>query len=209
MNTAFASQPEVRAASQPEGLADVFDELAHNVNWDAERDVRLGVLLNAVGRRSYGPVLLVLGLFSISPATIVPGMTWLAAFVVLLIAGQMVFGRRRPWLPRQITNICVPRRPLFNFIEDARPRLERIDGVWLRPRLTFLNRQPFVNVIALLVAAAALVTIPLGLIPFAPLAPGFAIVLFGLGMTARDGLWLMLGAALFGAAFWLAFPLIF
>jgi hypothetical protein len=87
--------------------------------------------------------------------------------------------------------------------------MERLDGVWLRPRWTALTQPPFVNLIALLVIAAALVTIPLGLIPFAPLAPGLAIVLFGLGMTARDGLWLALGAVVFGGALWLAIPLIF
>jgi hypothetical protein len=47
------------------------------------------------------------------------------------------------------------------------------------------------------------------LIPFAPLAPGLAVVFFGLGMTARDGLWLALGTAVVGGAFWLAKPLIF
>jgi len=209
MANVFAPTPPARVASHPDGLADVFDELAHNVNWDNESDVRLGVLLNAVGRRSYGPLLLMLGLFSISPATILPGMTWLTALVVLLIAGQMALGLQRPWLPRQVTNLRVPRRPLFNFLERARPYAERIDGVWLRPRLMFLTQPPFVNGVAVLVAAAALVTIPLGLIPFAPLAPGIAIVLFGLGMTARDGLWLAIGAALFAGALWLAFPLIF
>ena len=29
-------------------------------------------------------------------------------------------------------------------------------------------------------------------------------VFFGLGMVARDGLWLLLGTALLGGAFWLA-----
>jgi hypothetical protein len=46
------------------------------------------------------------------------------------------------------------------------------------------------------------------LIPFAPLAPGLAIVLFGLGMTARDGLWLSVGILFTIGAFWLAAPLI-
>ena len=48
---------------------------------------------------------------------------------------------------------------------------------------------------------------PLGLVPFAPLAPGVAIVIFGLGMTAKDGLFLLLGSVwagglLVGAPTW-------
>ena len=79
----------------------------------------------------------------------------------------------------------------------------------LKPRLTFLSKPPFVNLVALLVIGAALITFPLGLIPLAPLAPGLAVVFFGLGMTARDGLWLLLGTLAVGGAFWLALPLIF
>ncbi len=64
------------------------------------------------------------------------------------------------------------------------------------------------NLIALFCIAAALITFPLGLIPFAPLAPGLAVVFFGLGMTARDGLWLTLGAVALGGAIWLAAPFV-
>ena len=49
---------------------------------------------------------------------------------------------------------------------------------------------------------------PLGLIPFAPLAPGIAVVFFGLGMVARDGLWLLLGPAFLSGAIWLAMQVI-
>ena len=41
------------------------------------------------------------------------------------------------------------------------------------------------------------------------LAPGLAVVFFGLGMVARDGLWLALGSAAMAGAFWLVKPLIF
>ena len=52
--------------------------------------------------------------------------------------------------------------------------------------------------------ALALITFPLGLIPLAPLVPGISIIFFGLGVTAKDGLVLLLGAVAFGLAGWLA-----
>lgn len=199
----------VRMAAHPDGLADVFDELRYNVNRESENKyVRLGVLLSAVGRRSYGPLLLLVGLFAISPATIVPGMTTVAATIILIIAVQMAFGMQRPWLPRFVLNIKVPRGPFFAFLDNTRPAVERIDGVFLRPRLEFLSAPPFVNLVALCVIVAALITYPLSIIPFAPLAPGIAVVLFGLGMTARDGVWLALGIALTAGAIALAWPLL-
>jgi hypothetical protein len=80
--------------------------------------------------------------------------------------------------------------------------------VVLRERWTFMTVPLFVNAVALCVCAAALITFPLSLIPFAPLAPGLAIVMFGLGMTARDGVWLAIGIALTAGALWLAVPII-
>jgi len=207
--TLFPSPANERTAAEPDGLTDVFDELDNSVNRDSDqKSVRLGVLLSAVGRRSYGPLLLIVGLFSISPATIVPGMTTVAAVITLLIAVQMFVGMKRPWLPRAMLNLKLPRRPFLAFLDKARPSVERIDGWLLKERFSFMSAPPFVSLIALCVAAAAVATFPLSFFPFAPLAPGIAVVLFGLGMTARDGLWLTLGMALTAGAFWLAWPLI-
>lgn len=89
MISVFASAtsgPE-RTEAHPNGLADVLDELSYNVNRNSALDgVKLGVLMNAVGRRSYGPLLLILGLFAISPATVLPFMTSIAAAITLLVA---------------------------------------------------------------------------------------------------------------------------
>jgi hypothetical protein len=191
-----------------DGLSDVFDELNNRVKRESEADVRFGVLLSAVGRRSYGPLLLIIGLFAISPATILPGMTTVAAAITLLVAGQMALGFKRPWLPRFVLNLKVPRRPFLQFLDNTRPTVERIDGVWLRERWAFMTVPLFVNMVALCVIAAAMITFPLSLIPFAPLAPGIAVVMFGLGMTARDGVWLCAGIVLTAAAFFSAAPMI-
>lgn len=170
----------------------------------------VGEVVAAIGRRAYGPLLLVIGLFAISPATIVPGMTWLSAAIILLIAGQMALGLKQPWLPQALTKLTVPRDPLLNFLGKVRPRVVRMEeGGVLRTRWPLLSNPPLVNVVALSIVAAALVTFPLGLIPFAPLAPGIAVVVFGVGMTARDGVWLLAGLAAFAATLWLAYPLIF
>lgn len=205
MASLFASMtsPPTRNAAHPDGLADVLDELSYNVNRDSSLNgIRLGVLLSAVGRRSYGPLLLLTGLIAVSPLTVLPFTTSIVAAITLLIAGQMALGLRRPWLPKQVLDIRVPRKAFFAFLDRARPSVERLEGAVLRQRWSFMTVPIFVNLVALCVCAAALITFPLSLIPFAPLAPGLAIVLFGLGMTARDGVWLAAGIALTAAALW-------
>lgn len=197
------------APEEREDLCSLLDRLCETVSCNPEEGaerVTLGDVLDKVGRWSYGPVLLLIGLFSVSPLTAIPGATWAAAAVTFLVAGQMLIGRPNPWLPRAARNTQVSRRLLVSGVDKARPLARRIDAM-LKPRFEILSHPPFVNVVALMVMAAALVTIPLGLVPLAPIAPGLAVVLFGLGMTARDGLVLALGTAAVGGALWLVWRL--
>lgn len=194
---------------EPLSLNDVLDDIAYKAdNDDTPEKLTLGEVLDSVGRRTYGPILLVIGLIAVSPLTALPGTTWFVAALTLLVAGQMALGMKRIWLPRKARDMGVPRDSVKGMVEQGRRFANGIDGL-LKPRLIFLSRPPFVNLVALLVIGAALLTFPLGLIPLAPLAPGMAVVFFGLGMTARDGLWLLLGALAVGGAMWLALPLIF
>lgn len=209
MSLNTAPRASVAVAAQPDCLADVFTQLDARVNRDSpHQGVRLSVLLSAVGRRSYGPLLLVIGLFAISPATILPGMTSVAAAITLIVAAQMGFGMKRPWLPRRLLEMRVPRGPFVAFVDRARPHVERVEGDLIRPRLEVLTRGPFAALVALCVAAAALVTFPLSIIPFGPLLPGLAVVVFGIGITARDGLLCSLGVGLTLGALALATPMI-
>lgn len=192
----------------PTNLNGVLDEIAAKCDGDeTPQSLTLGEILDAVGRRSYGPLLLVIGLFAISPVTVIPGLTWLAATLTLIVAGQMALGLPRIWLPAKALEAQLPRTMVKSGIEKSRGVAKAIDKL-LKPRLTFLSKPPLVNLVALLVIAAALITFPLSFIPLAPLAPGLAVVFFGLGMVARDGLWLALGTAVMTGAIWLSIPLI-
>jgi hypothetical protein len=70
----------------------------------------------------------------------------------------------------------------------------------VRPRLTFLTAAPFVQIVGLLCVAAALITYPLGIVPFGPFLPGLTVLLFGLALTARDGAVVLLAGLTFSGA---------
>lgn len=162
-------------------------------------NVTIEDLLEAVGRRSYGPVLLLLGFIAVSPLAIVPGANWIIALITLIFAMQIVIGLEHPWLPRRALDFSFPRKYLISGVNAAEKHAYVVDQI-LRPRLIFLTRIPFINLVALACVAAALITIPLGLVPFGPLLPGLTILLFGLALTARDGMLLIVaGISLFGA----------
>jgi hypothetical protein len=161
--------------------------------------VSVGDLLNAVGRRSYGPVILLLGFIAISPLTLVPGANSLVAVVILIFALQMVVGRAYPWLPKKALEFSFPRKHLLAGAEALDKHAHTVDQL-LKPRFTFLTRAPFVQLVALALVGAALVTIPLSFIPLGPVLPSLTVLLFGLAITARDGFLLVLaGATLVGA----------
>jgi len=156
-------------------------------------------LLDAVGRRAFGPILLLLGFIAISPLTIVPGTSWLVAFVTLLIAGQVIIGRERPWLPQKALKVAFPREALIKGTQVMHRPAKFIDAL-VRPRIGFLTEPPFVQIIALVAVFASLISFPLGFIPFGPFLPGLTVMLIGLGLTAHDGIIVLLaGAAMIGS----------
>ena len=163
-------------------------------------------MLDAVGRRSYGPILLLLGFLALSPLAVIPGANWLVAILTLLIAIQILLGRSFPWIPSRFLKIEFPRQTLMQGIRFLDPYVCQVDR-FLKPRLTILTAPLFVPFVALICIAAAILTIPLGLVPFGPTLPGLTIFLFGLALTARDGFMLILAAAGLAGACWLLYHL--
>ncbi len=187
-------------------LNSLLDVLQNKIDDDkaqgGDGQLTLREVLEVIGRRAYGPLLLIIGLISISPATLIPGSTWAFAVLTLLISVQLLFHSATPWLPKGALDMQLSEERLGGFVQKARPTARVIDKI-VRPRWQFLAKAPWVYGIALLCIVAALVTFPLGLIPIAPLIPGLAITFFGLGITARDGILLTLGACVMGGALWL------
>ena len=199
--------PPLEKAPRPHTLAELVEaiaSMANNHDVGGEREITVDDVLSAAGRRTYGPLLLLIGLFSISPATIVPGMTWFAAGLTLFLSLQLTLGAKRPWLPPGLLRVHVSRDAIRAGAESMRTWARRLDTL-LQPRLVFLSESPFANLAGLACALAALATFPLGLIPVAPLAPGIAVAFIGLGLFARDGLLLLTGAVVMGGALWLAY----
>lgn len=119
------------------------------------------------------------------------------------MAIQLALHRSTPWLPRPALKLRLSEHKLEGFIAATRPIARVLDKL-VRPRLEFLADPPWVIVVAALCMIAALITFPLGLVPIAPLLPGLAISLLGLGVTAKDGLLLTLGGVIIAGGSWLA-----
>jgi hypothetical protein len=165
-------------------LADVLDELENSL--EGSDRLTIAEIQQALGERSFGPLLLVLGFSALTPLGVIPGLPTVFAVTIALLAGQLVIGRRHFWLPRQITKRSAPARRVEQAIRFARRPARALDRL-TRPRLRM-----FTGAIATRAVAAACILVafaipPLELIPFGVAAPATAIAAFGLGLTARDG----------------------
>tara|TARA_B100000809_G_C14863629_1_gene432859 strand:- start:108 stop:719 length:612 start_codon:yes stop_codon:yes gene_type:complete len=182
--------------SKKRSLCALLDKLAEETEGE---EVSVKDLLDVVQSRSFGPVIFLLGFIAISPLTIIPGANWVVAAITLIFTAQIVLGFDHPWLPNKLLQFKFKREHLLKGTKGARGWAEVFDRI-LAPRLPFLTRKPFLQLIALICVIAALVTFPLGMVPFGPLLPGIAILVFGLGLMARDGVVILLaGTSLFGA----------
>lgn len=156
---------------------------------DTESDrVSLRAILDAVGRRSFGPLILVAGLVTLAPLIgDIPGVPTIMATFVLLTAGQLLFGREYFWLPQWLLARSVSRDKLCKALAWLRRPARFFDRV-LRPRLTMLTRGPGTYAIAVVCIIIALAMPPMELVPFSANGAGAALTAFGLSLIARDGL---------------------
>ena len=162
-------------------------------------DVSVREILTAVGRRAYGPVLLLLGFVAVRPLTIVPGANWFVATLTLIFALQITVGLKTPWLPRKLLDVRFKRELMVKSAGTGEQYAHMLDAL-VKPRLTFLTAAPFVQLVGMVCVLAALITYPLGLFPLGPLLPSLAVLLLGLALTARDGVVVLLAVATFSGS---------
>lgn len=110
---------------------------------DKDKDaVTLGALIDEIGTRSFGPLLLLAGLVTVMPIVgDIPGVPTVMALLVLLVAGQLLLGREHFWLPRWVLDRRVRRDRLVRALGWLRRPARWVDRL-LRPRLAWLVRGP-------------------------------------------------------------------
>ena len=149
--------------------------------------ISLGTIIEAVGNRSFGPLLLLPGIVLISPLSGIPGMATVMGVLVLLIATQLLVGRRYFWLPGWLQERALPGEKVLLMVEWLRRPARFIDRL-IRPRCDFFIQGISIYLIALLCLAIAVAMPAMELIPYSASTAGVALTTFGLSLIAHDGL---------------------
>ena len=161
---------------------------------DPRETLRLGDLLDGLGRRAFGMLLFIATLPAFIP---IPIGGAVSGPLVVLIGLQLLVGRREPWLPAALERRGPHRQALARFDRLVSPWLARLEKL-IRPRLPHLlhHRAAAALTGLLLVLLGVLLSLP---IPFTNYLFGILLLLFALALLERDGA-LMLAAWIAGAA---------
>lgn len=192
--------PDLRDKESGEGGPDNLDgmlDLLLDVASDAD-DVAMGDVLATIGRRSFGPVVLLAGLVTLAPIVgDVPGVPTMMGLTVLLSVGQLAWQAEHLWLPHWLLVRSVSSTKMRKAVSALRKPSRFIDRL-LKPRLTVLVRGRSRYAVALACGIIALMTPAMEFIPFSGSGAGLIWTLFGLALITRDGFVALLGYCLTG-----------
>ena len=93
-------------AAQAQDLEGLLKTLAKSAKSNGAK-VSVDEIVGTFGARSFGPLLLLCGLLGMTPVSAIPTAPTILAIIVVLIAGQMVFGRKAVWIPRFVGKLSV------------------------------------------------------------------------------------------------------
>lgn len=144
-------------------------------------------IINGLGERSFGFVLLLFGLLS---AVAPPGVATFTALPLMFFGLQMLAGYPTPWLPAFIAKRSIARGDLERTLERGAPIMRWIER-FCRPRFLFLIGSVGERLLGLLVFILAIVIALPGPLTNAP--PGIAIAFMSIAIIERDGLLVLAG----------------
>lgn len=156
-------------------------------------DLTVGLLIDRVGDRGFGLLLLLLSLPSALPVP-APGYSIPFGVLLCIFAWQMIRGRPFPILPERARRTRLTQDLTSKMLTATAWFFRRIEWM-IRPRMHWVGRRGGRILIGVLVfVMASIMFFP---IPFTNTLPALVIFLLGIGLTEEDGLF-ALGACTLG-----------
>lgn len=156
-------------------------------------DSTMGALVDTVGDRGFGLLLLILALPAALPLP-APGYATPFGLMMIGLGWQMARGRQTPWFPQRVRKRTLSYKGLDFSVRNAKWPLRVVELI-VRPRLQGLARNPaFLRIVALtVILMACSMSVP---VPLTNTAPSFVIFVLAAGILEEDGLLLFGGMLL-------------
>jgi len=166
-----------------------------------EDKVALSDMLDALGERGFGLLLIALAMPNLLPFPGVPGVSFVTGMAILYLAVQLILARDEPALPDWIGRKSFTRGQLARFIVKTSPFLRWLEKP-IRPRLAPVVvgvGERMIGVVGVIHALTLALPIPMGNLPQA-----VALILLALALIELDGLMAIFGyIASIAAVVWL------
>lgn len=157
---------------------------------EREEKITLQQILALAGERIFGFLLVILSLPSALPIP-APGYSIPFGILIFLLAMQLIFGRKIPWLPEKMLKGSMKTTTARKFVEMGLPWLKRIEAI-TKPRLTYICTSYGGRII--IGGAIALMAISMMIpIPGTNTAPAMGIFVTAFGMQEDDGFIVLAG----------------
>lgn len=176
-------------------------EIIDRLETTAQRDnVTLQDLVEACGPASFVPTLMVPALLVVSPLSGIPLFSSFCGITIAFIAAQMLVKRSHLYLPDVVTRRTVPGERLRGGLKRMRRVADFLDRHTHKGRLDrFVGHGGRLLPQSLCMVAGALMPL-LELVPLSSSILGAAVLAFSIAMLTRDGMFVLVGMTIFGAA---------
>ena len=175
------------AKARPRGgrLSDILSALAAD---QTRERISIADLFEVMRDRAFGALMLIFAAPNVLPLP--PGASSVLGAPLIFIAAQLALARPGPWLPKFMAERSMAQPIFAATVGKVSPWLAKTEKL-LRPRLSFLTRPPFEQLIGVMCLILAIILfLP---IPFGNMPPALAICLFSLAILERDGIAAILG----------------
>ncbi|WP_046030861.1 exopolysaccharide biosynthesis protein [Vibrio vulnificus] len=181
-NKALFAVPE----NQRSRTSDVIVELIKQAQ---SPGITLRNLTDRLGDRTFGMLLMLIALFNVLPLVSIIG-----GILIATLGLQMIWGRRKAWLPSVILDRELPNDKVQAILRTFEPKVRKLEQ-YIYPRIQYMEA-PVVDQVngCIILLLGLLISLPF---PFTNIAPAFVVMIMGLGLMERDGL-LQIGSFLLG-----------
>ena len=150
-----------------------------------EESTTVAAILSRLGRRSFGGILILL-----AGLGLIPGISVVVGFIILVLGLQMMVGFESPSLPKAFTQRQIKSARAHQVLGRCIQYVVFIEK-WVKPRWTFMNKPIFTMALGLVITGLGFVMLlPL---PFSNFPPAVTIIILSIGQLERDGLTVFVG----------------
>ncbi|NIY80318.1 MAG: exopolysaccharide biosynthesis protein [Rhodobacteraceae bacterium] len=157
---------------------------------ETQQKLSIGKLVKTMESRGVGPFYVLTGMLVTFVGSI-PGLPAIAGGLLILLSAQTLRGKRGLWVPRWLRDRTVSADTLRSGSHKAQAFAAKL-APFVHERLTGLvtGRGP-ARIFAVLTALCGLGMILVGFIPGLPIALALPLIALGIGLTGRDGVWII------------------